>query len=515
MPPPSRDPHAQPGVLLVGPGVRARDLGLVLEALATPRGVEVRVFGDVSDLALDEARAGILLLDVDATPLEDVGYVRRFLGAHARIEIVLLGADARARTARVLGPQRFAHWPPDVDELALLVAAAGGAPTTSHAIPHDAARSRRPTPSTSTAPSAISAEGGDLEQVRAILEDGGHDMSLAVPLNVPSSVPLRASLDVPPTATAPTPLSPVAGSAREFDAAALVGDVGDFEPEAAFDTSAAFETSAAFASSAAFESSAVRRGEIAADVDDEVGEDAADALDAESADAPRSAITAPPWWRAQVADLADAAQRIDLSVKMLAQAAPEIDEGDLDEARARLRDLENEVARLLQFTRTLGYVAAPPPAGSQTFDLGEIVHLFAAGLAQSGPEAPRCQYKTTPGAAVRSDRQLLSQALDAVFFLVRCTSRKGELVRAQVQRVDDDGRAWVEMVLDFPSGPIEGFSEDDVVSPYGLSDLFPELGPNALAAAAGIVAGQGGRLSLVNRAARRMTWTLRLPRAGV
>jgi len=236
--------------------------------------------------------------------------------------------------------------------------------------------------------------------------------------------------------------------------------------------------------------------------------------DAEQPGAPRAAIDAPPWWRAQVADLADAAQRIDLSLKMLAEAAPEIDEGDLDEARTRLRELEGEVARLLQFTRTLGYVAAPPPAGSQTFDLGEIVHLFAAGLAQSGPEAPRCQYKTSAGAVVRSDRQLLSQALDAVFFLVRCTSRKGDLVRAQVQLIDVDEKPWIEMSLDFPSGPLEGFPQEDVVSPYSLTDLFPELGPNALAAAAGIVAGQEGRLSLVNRAPGRMTWHLHLPRAG-
>ena len=142
------------------------------------------------------------------------------------------------------------------------------------------------------------------------------------------------------------------------------------------------------------------------------------------------------------------------------------------------------------------------------------MHLFAAGLAQSGPEAPRCQFKTAPGATVRSDRQLLSQALDAVFFLVRCTSRKGDLVRAQVQRLDADDRAWIEMALDFPSGPLEGLPEEDVVSPYSLTDLFPELGPNALAAAAGIVTGQGGRLILVNRAPGRITWHLRLPRAG-
>ena len=70
------------------------------------------------------------------------------------------------------------------------------------------------------------------------------------------------------------------------------------------------------------------------------------------------------------------------------------------------------------------------------------------------------------------------------------------------------------MALDFPSGPLEGVPEGDIVPPYSLTDLFPELGPNALAAAAGIVAGQGGHLSLANRARGRMTWRLRLPPAG-
>jgi len=474
MPPPlPRDPRASRGILLVGPGPRAADLARVLATLGTAHGVEARAFADLADLAIETGRTGVVVLDLDATPIEDVGYVRRFLVAHAGFEIVLLGADSRTRTARALGTQRFVHWPPDIDELSDLVASArtDASPSTTSASPV-------PMPPRTAPVAARSAPDEDLELVRAILErESRSDSAL-------TREPLEDEVEVAEDA---------AFERREF--ADVFGDSTDV----AVDVAGKIEPSRAV----------VDAPRASAAIDSNVVFDQADD------DAPTrvpSGLDIPPWWRAQVADLADAAQRIDLSVRVLARAAPQIDSGDLEEPAKRLRELEAEVARLLQFTRTLGYVAAPPPAGTQIFDLGEMVHLFAANLAASGADAPRCQFKTTPGADVRSDRLLLNQALDAVFFLVRCTSKKGDLVRAQVQRSDEDGRGWVEMALDFPSGPLEGFPEDELVAPYGLADLFPDLGPNALAAARGIVAGQGGRLSLASRARGRMTWRLRLPR---
>ncbi len=254
--------------------------------------------------------------------------------------------------------------------------------------------------------------------------------------------------------------------------------------------------------------------------------DAPDAPEASAADAaledesepptppqprPQDGLGAPDWLRAQVADLADVAQRLDLSVRALADAAPEISEGDLEEARDRLRALEGEIAHLVQFARTLGYIVAPPPAGAQVFDLGEIVHLFVAGLAGSGAEAPRCQFKADEKVLVRSDRQLLGQALDALFFLARCTSRKGDLVRARTRRAADGRRA--ELTIEFQSGPLEGLPAEEIRAPYGLTDLFPDLGPNALAAAAGIVRGQGGALELIPAGPGRLLWKLDLPLA--
>lgn len=501
-----RDPSRAPVRLLVGPGVRAEGLARVLAAIGAPGDVEARAFGDVATLGAGGAPR-LLLLDADAVPLEDVGYVRRFLTAHPTLELVAFGGDPRARAVRALGSPRFAHWPPDVEELTALVALARAGSTarartgvSASTVSPAAGRSGAPAhthiesrPSSTTADMAES-DVEELEEVRAILEQSAHadpDVS-GTERRSPSESTSTFSGEYP----------------REF-ANELSGDFpGEFAPDFSDDSDVHADAHAG--------SLAELRDAAALAVDEEATlapteADLADALaDSDVKDVRTPAIAAPPWWRAQVADLADAAQRIDLSVKMLAQAAPEIDEGDLDDARSRLRELEAEVARLLQFTRTLGYVAAPPPTGSQTFDLGEIVHLFATGLAQSGPQAPRCQFKATPNATVRSDRQLLSQALDAVFFLVRCTARKGDLVRARVQLLEKDG-GWVELDVDFPSGPLEGLVDDDIVSPYSLSDLFPELGPNALAAATGIVAGQGGELRLASRARGRMTWHLRLP----
>jgi len=546
MPPPfPRDPLALAGTLLVGPGPRGRDLAAVLRALAEPRGVAVRAFEDVAELAPSAETSGVFLLDVDAVPVEDLGYVRRFLAARADIDVVLLGTDPRVRAARYLGSQRFTAWPPDVEELlALVTAAAGGAELTPGA---GRASAAAPAPVSTPSPTSTRAratevgapssrgsaaatlESDELDQVRAILEQETTSEEFAPPA------------DWPPAAQAPAPAT---GSERSRGSSAARGEAQPREPQArepqAHEARARNEAeprsesrqrseprprveptpheptphepertgASALEAEGRVESQLDNRNDPFAEMPAPTSE-----FSASHAAAPgKRTLEAPPWWRAQVADLADSAQRIDLSVRALAEAAPEIDEGDLDEARDRLRALEGEVARLMQFTRTLGYVASPPPTGSQTFDLGEIVHLFAAGLAQSGPEAPRCQYKTVPTAIVRSDRQLLSQALDAVFFLVRCTSRKGDLVRAQVQRVEDPAGVVIELSLDFPSGPLEGIPADEIVEPYALSDLFPELGPNALAAAAGIVSGQGGSLSLSSKAAGRMTWRLRLPR---
>jgi hypothetical protein len=421
-----------------------RNLAALLAALAGGRGPIVQAFGDLAELGPAGDTAGLLVLDADAASLEDLGYVRRFLAAQPGVALVLCGADPGARVARSLASasaRRWVAWPPDVEELRALLAAAQAGEAV--------APPPAPRPTAAPPASAPAAPPGDeLEAVRAILAGAGAGTANAEPAE-----------EAPPS------------EAPAGEGAADEAEEPDVEPDA----------------------------DATAEVQDEP---VAGGL-----------LHAPVWLRAQVADLADAAQRIDLSLRALAEAAPDVREGDADEPRERFRELELEIERLAQYARTLGCLVAPPAQGSQVFDLAEIAHLFASGLAASGPDAPRCQYKAGGAVHVRSDRHLLGQALDALFFLARSTSRKGDLVRAQVRRAEAPGGAIVELRLEFPSGPLEGVPQAEIIAPYALRDLFPDLGPNALAAAAGIVAGQGGHLSLAAPAPGRLEWRLDLPGA--
>jgi hypothetical protein len=110
---------------------------------------------------------------------------------------------------------------------------------------------------------------------------------------------------------------------------------------------------------------------------------------------------------------------------------------------------------------------------------------------------------------VKSDRQLVSQALDALYFLVARCAAPGDVVRVQVQEVQ---RSAV-LSIEFPAGPLAGRDPGTIVEPYALREVFADLGPNALLAAAGIVRGQGGQLELVRRNDRHLEWQLVLPLA--
>jgi len=206
----------------------------------------------------------------------------------------------------------------------------------------------------------------------------------------------------------------------------------------------------------------------------------------------------PPYFKDQVADLADIAQRIQLSL-----------DGASDEKSVEgLGKVGQEVERLVQFTRTLGYLVAPPTPGSQTFDLSEMVEVFLAGVPKT-PESPRLLFRGGGELPVRSDRALLSQALDAFIFLAQSCAAKGEIVRLQT-RAEGDSCA---LSIQFPPGPLADFEPERILQPYGLRRAVPKLGPNALAAATGIIAGQGGRALLERSGQGRLGWLIELPRA--
>ncbi len=213
-------------------------------------------------------------------------------------------------------------------------------------------------------------------------------------------------------------------------------------------------------------------------------------------------LVAPPaYFKDQVADLADIAQRIELSLDLVAEA----------DERAALAPLEDEVRRLTQFTRTLGYLVAPPGPGSQNIDLSELVEIFLASAVSRAEDAPRCLFRGGGPLAVRSDRALLTQALDAFFFVAQACAESGEIVRVQTARSLLEGRPAGLVTIEFPAGKLSGVAPETILTPYGLRRLLPTLGPNALAAATGILAGQGGRALLERRGEGRLAWRIELP----
>lgn len=111
--------------ILVGPGDRLADLGRVLRALGPEDdSLEASELADLEELLLTRAGAGLLLLDGDTVPEEDIGFVRRFLKREAHCDLVLVGLDPRTRTARrLLGlPRtRWLAWPPDLEQIQALL----------------------------------------------------------------------------------------------------------------------------------------------------------------------------------------------------------------------------------------------------------------------------------------------------------------------------------------------------------------------------------------------------------
>jgi hypothetical protein len=132
-------------VLLAGAGARPVELAAVLSALAAlraengsesapashrPHGIE-----DLEELLSMRPAEGILILDCERVPAEDIGFVRRFLERRPEWRLVVLGDEATDRRARgllALPRARWLAWPPDLEQVASLLAPApeGRAPST-------------------------------------------------------------------------------------------------------------------------------------------------------------------------------------------------------------------------------------------------------------------------------------------------------------------------------------------------------------------------------------------------
>ncbi len=115
--------------LLVGPGTRLVELRAVLGALASLPGstvhAEPRAVDDLADLMEPRVGSGRLLLESEHVPVEDIGFVRRFLERNPDWQLVLVGTDRDTRKAQRLlsfAGAGWLHWPPDLDQVKGLLA---------------------------------------------------------------------------------------------------------------------------------------------------------------------------------------------------------------------------------------------------------------------------------------------------------------------------------------------------------------------------------------------------------
>ncbi|MCB9906802.1 MAG: HAMP domain-containing histidine kinase [Planctomycetes bacterium] len=213
----------------------------------------------------------------------------------------------------------------------------------------------------------------------------------------------------------------------------------------------------------------------------------------------------PTWYRDQIADLSDLAQRLHLDLFAL-------EEGQGIGSSAYLSPLREDIARLTQFTRTLGFLAAPPGPGHQTFSLPTLVQEQMGALAGLGPEAPRFLFRSQQDVSVRSDKGGLVGALDAILQVAgQCAGPYPQTVRVECSPWQDQGQIAVR----FAPGPLAGIPLAEMFTPYRLRESLPSIGPNALGAARSIVQGQGGSLTLEREAENTYAFLLRLPRVSI
>ena len=109
---------------------------------------------------------------------------------------------------------------------------------------------------------------------------------------------------------------------------------------------------------------------------------------------------------------------------------------------------------------------------------------------------------------MRGDKELLVQALDAILVLARLSAGPEGEVRLSGKKTPEGGSV---LLLGFPRGPIKDLTPDEIVTPYALRAVLPDMGKNALRAASRIIEGQGGSLVLTDPGSERLQFELRLP----
>jgi len=114
---------AQSSLILLGPGERLKRLSDVLQALVRGERARVETLDDHEQLLNGHGPTGRLVLDSDELPVEEIGFVRRFLKRHPEWQLALLGERTPPRESGALVHRRgtqWLPWPPTWDELEAL-----------------------------------------------------------------------------------------------------------------------------------------------------------------------------------------------------------------------------------------------------------------------------------------------------------------------------------------------------------------------------------------------------------
>jgi hypothetical protein len=410
---------------------------------ATSPDLRARQLADLDELGSRRSDGGFLLVDADELPAEDVGYLRRFLARNETFQLTLVGEDPSRRVARTLLRQPRVQWLGWPPDLEDLQAFAG-APSPSSA--------RRSTP-----------------------EPAAPRVPRRLPPEPEETAPPEP--EVEPATASHAPAAGAHSGEDELDRIEAILELPE-PPEEAEEPSESPNSESRGPRPASSGGSPSKPAEI----------------------------PAPPYFRDQVADLADLVQRIEGGLATIREHGPDSAAAEHEGVDA----LSSDVARLVQFTRTLSYLAAAPPRGDQRFDLAELVETLVSGMPKKGPTSPRWLVRSSGPLLVHSDRELLLQVFDALLYVAEKCSGRTDIVRVQAVESESD-LDLARVTVEFAAGPLAEIDPRRVLEPYGLRRVLPDLGPNALSAAVGIVRGQGGSLELGAPARGRLAWILALP----
>lgn len=198
----------------------------------------------------------------------------------------------------------------------------------------------------------------------------------------------------------------------------------------------------------------------------------------------------PALGREHVAVLADISQRLELAFAALRESG-RLSEPEMESPSIELR-------RLLRFTRTLSCLVSPPPRGDEEFDLAALIEEQLAALTLRARKGPRFQPRASQEGrpvefVVKADRAALALAFEALLQLARHCAGQGETVRV-VYATPQPSELSVR--IEFPAGPLERLTNEQLADPAVLRDRLPELWPSDVSAAAAILASQGGQLQI-------------------